>query len=512
MAVDSPLAGGRGAGPATRATDAAGGRDDPAVRRKMERLLAGERPRVLDLFSGCGGISLGFHRKGCHIVGNVEADPDAAKSHALNFHGGDPEALALHGRARDITLTEPADLAGELGLGPVADAVDIVIGGPPCQAYARVGRAKLRHVSDDPDAFRTDARRSLYLRYLHYVEAFRPVALLMENVPDILNQDGHNVVEEMVGTLRGMGYDARYTLLNAAFHGVPQARERLFMVAYRSEVSARIRFPRATRHFDLPPGYASARGHALKGVTGGRGPSYVEPDLGGPHLPRPVSAEEAIGDMPKVLSAEIRPGPKRFGEGSFLPYPTDAVLSPYARMMREWPGFEAPVGLVDHAIRHLPRDGWVFARMPEGAEYPEAHALALGRFQRAAARKGLHPRSDAYAALKASMVPPYDPRKFPNKWWKLRRAAPVRTLMAHLGRDCYSHIHYDPAQARTISVREAARLQSFPDGWRFAGTMNPAFRQIGNAVPPLVAAAIAGTMRETLREALAGRDVAPLAA
>ena len=75
---------------------------------------------------------------------------------------------------------------------------------------------------------------------------------------------------------------------------------------------------------------------------------------------------------------------------------------------------------------------------------------------------------------------------------------PARTLLAHLGKDGYSHIHYDSRQARPISVREAARLQSFPDGFRFAGTMNPAFRQIGNAVPPLLARAVAQTLRGQL--------------
>jgi DNA (cytosine-5)-methyltransferase 1 len=75
---------------------------------------------------------------------------------------------------------------------------------------------------------------------------------------------------------------------------------------------------------------------------------------------------------------------------------------------------------------------------------------------------------------------------------------PARTLMAHLGKDSYSHIHYDSEQARTISVREAARLQSFPDGFVFSGTMNPSFKQIGNAVPPLMARALAARIMETL--------------
>jgi DNA (cytosine-5)-methyltransferase 1 len=83
--------------------------------------------------------------------------------------------------------------------------------------------------------------------------------------------------------------------------------------------------------------------------------------------------------------------------------------------------------------------------------------------------------------------------------------------MAHIGKDTYSHIHYDSAQGRVISVREAARLQSFPDGFVFAGTMNPAFRQIGNAVPPLMAREIAKAMLESLSEALELRS-GPVAA
>ena len=107
---------------------------------------------------------------------------------------------------------------------------------------------------------------------------------------------------------------------------------------------------------------------------------------------------------------------------------------------------------------------------------------------------GIRKGTKEYERLVREYVPPYDAGKFPNKWRKMWADAPARTLMAHLGKDSYSHIHYDSRQARTISVREAARLQSFPDGFVFAGTMNPAFRQIGNAVPPLLARAIADTM------------------
>src|SRR6516162_6875586 len=95
-----------------------------AISQKISRLQAGGRPRVLDLFAGCGGLSLGFHAAGFELRAAIEFEPDAARSHGLNFHGGAPE----HCRARDITATHPEDLAAELELGPVATAIDIIVG------------------------------------------------------------------------------------------------------------------------------------------------------------------------------------------------------------------------------------------------------------------------------------------------------------------------------------------------------------------------------------------------
>src|SRR6185369_12021155 len=121
-------------------------------------------------------LSLGFQSVGCEIVAAIENDPHAAKSHGLNFHPG----LDIHCHARDITETHPFDLTTELGLGNPSEAFDVIIGGPPCQAFARVGRSKLREVAEHPEAFKQDPRGNLYLRYLHYVKALCPVALLME--------------------------------------------------------------------------------------------------------------------------------------------------------------------------------------------------------------------------------------------------------------------------------------------------------------------------------------------
>lgn len=224
---------------------------DHVVQQKLLRLRAGGRPRILDLFAGCGGLSLGFQAAGFEIAAAVENDPLAAASHGLNFHGGE----AKHSVPRDITMLKPSQLVRELDLGRTAEAFDVIIGGPPCQAFARVGRSKLREIDAHPEAFKHDPWVKLYAPYLSYVKACRPLAILMENVPDVLNHGGHNIPEEVCEVLRENGYVCAYTLLNAAFYGVPQMRERMFLIGYHEDVADAVSFPEPTHWVDLPPGY-----------------------------------------------------------------------------------------------------------------------------------------------------------------------------------------------------------------------------------------------------------------
>lgn len=482
------------------------------IRRKIARLNGDAQPRVLDLFSGCGGISLGFEAAGFDVRGAVEIDLDAARSHGLNFHAGAQE----HSQSIDITRTTPVELCRTLGAGSPAEAFDVIVGGPPCQAFARVGRSKLREIEEHPEAFIHDPRAQLYKKYLEYVDAFLPLAVLMENVPDILNHGGQNIAEEICEVLEERGYTCGYTLLNAAFYGVPQMRERMFLIAYRRELLVDVSFPAPSHWLVLPPGYEGSRSVALKFLRTvvDASHSYIAPPVATPDLPPAVTAEDAIGDLPAINAREllaagkIARGARRFDTP--VKYRRRAP-SEYAMLMRSWPGHEAPEeGPADHVIRYLPRDYELFARMNPGDQYPEAYAHAINMFEErladARARGELMKEGSAkYKALWDSIVPPYDVGKFPNKWRKMWRNQPARTLMAHLGKDGYSHIHYDSNQARTISVREAARLQSFPDGFRFHGTMNPAFRQIGNAVPPLMAKAIATQIMQTLESAMTER-------
>ena len=469
----------------------------------------------MDLFAGCGGISLGFLTAGFQPIGSVELDDHAARSHGANFGmhyvGGD---MPAHHVARDVNAEDPAKVFEDIGLrGPVDDQIDVLVGGPPCQAFARVGRAKLREQAHRrleltaDEAFLVDGRVNLWQRYVHYIRQVKPVALLMENVPDILNHGGSNVAELVAKNLSDEGYEVAYTLLNASWYGVPQTRERMILIGFHRESGIAPSFPKPTHHVILPQGYSHTKSIARKVITaqGSDHHKFVRDPVAG--LPPAITAKEALADLPPIYAmdmldrGELRRGAKNPMEP--VDYVSAKASTRYSRLMRNWYGFATRQGTTGHVIRYLPRDYKIFAEISEGWEYPTIHAYVenkIAQWLKARKRAGLSTdtrNADVRDFIKAWRIP-YDPSKFSNKWWKLDKDKPVRTLLAHLGKDSYSHIHFDSKQARTISVREAARLQSFPDGFVFKGSMNPAFKQIGNAVPALFAYAIAMAMRSTL--------------
>ncbi|WP_303748746.1 DNA cytosine methyltransferase [Stenotrophomonas pigmentata] len=495
-------------------TSAALGQEEKLIQSKLERIRLGGDIRYMDMFAGCGGISLGFLTAGFRPVASIEMDPWAARSHGANFGahslGGDRSA---HHAPRDA-VTETADsVFAELGLrGSTDDQIDVLVGGPPCQAFARVGRAKLREqarlreeVTAD-QAFLVDGRVSLWERYVAFIRATKPVALLMENVPDILNHGGTNVAELVSKSLAEEGYDVAYTLLNSAWYGVPQMRERMILIGFHRSTGIKPRFPVPTHHLVLPPGYTGSK-NAARRVLKAEGSEYHRwiPDPA-PDSPIATPTSHALADLPPLYAREmlqsgaIRRGVKDPSEP--VEYTARKPTTAYSRLMREWYGF-ATQSTTGHVFRYLPRDYKIFAEIQPGWEYPQVHAYVekkISTWLAARERNGLsiNPRNADVRDFIAAWHIPYDPAKFPNKWWKLRPDTPSRTLMAHLGKDSYSHIHFDSEQARTITIREAARLQSFPDGFVFKGSMNPAFKQIGNAVPPLFAYAIARGIRNSL--------------
>jgi DNA (cytosine-5)-methyltransferase 1 len=485
------------------------------IAHKLQRIQSGHSPRYMDLFAGCGGISLGFLTAGFQPVASVEIDVHAAQSHGANFGplsmGGDQRA---HHVARDVTKEDPATIFAELGInGRVEDQVDVLVGGPPCQAFARVGRAKLREQAHRRleetanHAFLVDGRVDLWQRYVHYIRMTKPVALLMENVPDMLNHGGENVAELVAKSLSDEGYEVAYTLLNASWYGVPQTRERMILIGFHRDSGITPSFPKPTHHVILPQGYQGTKNTARQ-VIKDHGSDHhrfvTDPDAA---LPPATTAQEALADLPPIYAlekfnrGELRRGVKNPLEA--VNYITSKPSTPYSRLMRDWPGFATQEATTGHVIRYLPRDYKIFAEISEGWEYPQIHNYVekkIADWMQSRKRRGLSTDEAGVEVrdyIKLWRIP-YDPSKFPNKWWKLDSKKPVRTLLAHLGKDSYSHIHYDSGQARTISIREAARLQSFPDGFIFKGSMNPALKQIGNAVPALFAYAIAMSVRSNL--------------
>lgn len=457
------------------------------------------------MFAGCGGLSLGFHRAGFRSVAAIEIDPDARASHQANFGPLSPRCgYASHS---DITNTPPELATAHLDplIGDVDSRIDVLIGGPPCQAFSRLGRARLWNLAQRKNAHAEDARATMYEYFLAYLEALKPIAFVMENVRELGKFVGRNLAEEIAKKADEMGYHTQYTILNAVWYGVPQLRERLFIIGIRKELDVVPTFPTIRHGYELPVGYSTAR--AGRGHIEVLSPHdhYFDHYSKAARIRSAVTAEEAFADLPPIY--EHLDG--RLGKGvvrkvnkrtSYL-----SAENEFTKQMRNWPHFKnGAQEFTGHVIRYTPRDYEIFRRMPHGGMYPEALRTAREIFnerlltlEQESGKKVTEGSAEWEHLLKAT-VPPYPDNRYPNKFRKMWPDHPARTLPAHLGKDSYSHIHFDSDQARTISLREAARLQSFPDGFRFVGSMNSQLRQIGNAVPPLLAYAVAASLKRSL--------------
>jgi len=475
------------------------GRCQSSLEQKLDRLSRGESPRVLDLFCGCGGLSLGFDKAGFEIVGGIDIDSDATASHELNF----PTSNNNWSRTAGSDVRRLGSLVRNH---PRVDLVDVIVGGPPCPTFSRIGRAKLREIWRHDEAHLIDPRGSLWTSFLEIVESVMPLVVLIENVPGILNHGGRNLGETICNRLSRLGFDCGYTILNAVNYGVPQFRERFFLLGVQQRLKTGVAFPLPTHRIEIPRGYGELTRMLKAGNSRRRihhGDHLLTPPSAPANAEPAVTVEEAIGDLPRIEGSVRLPGRTPNGlAGGRCP-----TASEYTNLMRRW--LEITSSELDPLFRVrglTARDVRIFRRMKQGDDYPEAKRLAERMFREVLMRRirsGTMAQGDVIgrAALRARYVPPYDSSKFPNKWWKMIADSPSRTLTAHLGKDSYSHIHFDSSQGRVLSVREAARLQSFPDGFKFAGGMNSILRQIGNAVPPLLAYAVAVSVRGALQRA-----------
>jgi len=384
------------------------------------------QPKVLDLFAGAGGFSLGFHWANFHTAVAIDHSAVAVETLEGNFseHG-------INALVRDLASFTPRDLEVYLDNHEEPASFDVIVGGPPCQGWSSVGRGKMRSLRT-PGGRRqedSDPRNELYKNFLQYVRHFQPPVAVMENVPGMLSHNGNNVAEYVAESLDAVGYTVTWDRLNASEFGVPQVRERLIFVGVRKDLNITFEFPKTRSAHDR----------------------RIYPE---------VTVRDAIGDLPI-----IRNGSREWVRD----YKTDSSkMSAFARKMRRGAARDV---IFDHVCRtQNDQDLEAFRTLREGGRYVDL-PKRLKRY-----------RDDI----------------FKDKYKKLKWDAPSWTVTAHLSRDCYTHIH--PSQARTISVREAARLQSFPDCFYFAGGMGTKFQLIGNAVPPVLAERIAAAVREQVFE------------
>jgi DNA (cytosine-5)-methyltransferase 1 len=449
-------------------------------------------PTILDLFAGAGGMALGFHAAGGKCIGAVENDQAAADTFAQTFI--EDQDLAVFGGPED----------GDVNRLPVPDLIDalpamptVVVGGPPCQGFSRIGRAKQASLLAEEQRIRSGGvrdpgRNLLYQYFLAVVRHSQPAAFVMENVPGMREHLGNDFARRIAREAHYLGYNVRYFLLNAAHYGVPQHRWRLFFVGLRSDLGHDAT-PRPPAQTHRPVG-------ELKATSLPEDPWMLDSDKL-PVLPNPrplVTVREAIGDLPR-LKGHLE-DPPTLPDDDLLPLRREP--SEYVEGLRTWPGLETPERVSGNWYRYTPRDFPIFRRMAQGDTYPQAleiaHAILRDQLEQMPAPP--RPETPEWEEIKAAHVPPYRNDAFHDKWRKLIADEPSWTLTAHLSKDTYSHIHYDSRQARPITVREAARLQGFPDGVEFVGNFGEQFRQIGNAVPPILARAIATELFSQLSE------------
>lgn len=390
----------------------------------------------IDLFAGCGGLSEGFYQEGFKALLHLEIDETACSTlrSRMKYYNYPEEEIERAVLCEDITRQDILELIGER----VTQEVDIVVGGPPCQAFSSVGRAQ------DPDSMENDPRNYLFENYLQILERYRPKLFVFENVKGLLSArpKGVPIFERMI---QEMGKEYKVVdkpetiLLNAVHYGVPQNRERVILIGVRKDI-------------DLEPEAV------YEGIVKTHYGSMEEAREG---LEKYVTVREAIGDLP----------PLQAGEGSETIDFEPKTRNSYLERIRP----EGFTKLYHHT-----------ARRHNAADRERYRLLSANVWQ----LKDL-------VDIRPDLVH-HDPKHFGNRYTVQEYEKPGRTVVAHLYKDGNLFIHPDPEQARTFTVREAARIQSFPDDFFLEGSRTQQYRQVGNAVPPMMARAIAKSMKKAL--------------
>jgi DNA (cytosine-5)-methyltransferase 1 len=354
--------------------------------------MTNKKLNVLDLFCGCGGLSKGFIDAGFNIVAGIDSWPDALETFKRNH----PDSQAI--------LCDLANFAESKEVIELPNAIDVVIGGPPCQGFSISGKR-------DPK----DPRNLLYKSFRKVVETLSPKAFVLENVPNLVSMANGEIKNQIISDFASIGYDVSYKVLLASDFNVPQNRRRVFIVG--TKVGKKFNFPTALLFQDK------------------------------------VTCADAISDLTEGSVAD----------GSN--YPT-AALTDYQRTMRN-----NSIGLFNHQVtNHDPKTISIISKVPDGGNY-----------------------KDLPLELR-------DTRKVNIAWTRYSSNKPSFTI------DTGHRHHFHYSFNRVPTVRESARLQSFPDTFIFSGSKTSQYKQVGNAVPPLLAQSIAISLMKVLSENFLKKD------
>lgn len=396
---------------------------------------------TIDLFAGCGGLTDGFKlTQKYNLLAAVEWDkaPLISLRNRLEkkWNYNDAESKVIHfdiQRTRELIdgFENDPEYGDSIGLSNLvgSKAVDVIIGGPPCQAYSIAGRIR------DEKGMKDDYRNYLFESYIKVVEYFQPTACVFENVVGMLSAtpDGTPIIERIKSAFEKVGYVISENIKEQAVFdvsdfGIPQKRQRVILIAFNKNIVIN------------PKEKINEFYHNLE-----------------KHKENKKTVDDAISDLPPIFPC--------FSENKKISHKSSNERFP----------------ITDHLPRfHNSRDIEIFKMLTSDIE------SGCNEFTSTKALQKIYEK----ATGKSSNV---------HKYHVLRRNQPSNTIPAHLYKDGLRHIHPDPKQARSITVREAARLQTFADDFEFLGSMGAKYKMIGNAVPPEFARKIALALDETLK-------------